>query len=272
VDAKILELKDGRKLGYAEYGKPDGIPVFYFHGTPGSRITPLDEMEIARTIGLRLIVPERPGFGFSDPKPNRTLLDWADDVVELAGALHIEKFGIIGVSGGGPYTAACAYKIPHHLTKAFIISSPAPFDAHGIPEELPTREEAEAFSRDFMQKFMGAPEAWYEGMMANAKPEERESLTHPQAKAFFIETFREGFRQGVEAYVDEIMLFDTQPWSFPIEAINADVYIWHGDLDNLENARYLSERIPNAKLHWIPDTGHFVPLQAWNGIFKAMIE
>jgi pimeloyl-ACP methyl ester carboxylesterase len=272
MDAKVVELKDGRKLGYAEYGKSDGLPVFFLHGTPGSRIMPLDEAETAGTLGLRLIVPERPGYGFSNPKPNRTLLDWADDVVELADHLDIEKFGIIGVSGGGPYAAACAYKIPHRLTRVFIVSSPAPFDAQGTPDDVPPREEAEAFSQDFMEKSTQTPETWYEDIVANAKAEERESLTHPQAKAFFVETTREAFRQGITGHVDEMMLLFTRPWGFPLDAINADVHIWHGDLDSPENAKYLNEHIPNAKLHWLANTGHFIPLRLWDEIYRVFVE
>lgn len=101
VDSAI-PLSDGRRLAYAEYGAANGIPVFLFHGLPGSRLSwgLLPNNPFPK--GLRLIAPDRPGYGGSDPKPGRSLLDWVDDVVELADALAIDRFAVLGVSGGGP--------------------------------------------------------------------------------------------------------------------------------------------------------------------------
>src|SRR5689334_602661 len=126
---KTIQLGNQRMLGYAEYGNLDGVPVFLFHGTPGSRLVLGEITTLAERLGIRLVVPERPGFGLSDFQPDRMILDWPDDVVELADRLTINRFGVIGVSGGGPYAAACAYKIPQRLTKVVMLSSPAPFNA-----------------------------------------------------------------------------------------------------------------------------------------------
>ena len=80
-----LTLSDGRTLGFAEYGKADGIPVFRFHGTPGCHLITDSNAELVQEIGLRFIVPDRPGYGRSDFHPDRTLLDWADDVLAIGG-------------------------------------------------------------------------------------------------------------------------------------------------------------------------------------------
>ena len=123
-----IKLKDGRKLGYADLGNPDANSVvFHFHGFPGSR---LEAMLLANkaTSEYRIISIDRPGMGLSDFKKNRTLLDWPDDVIELADALEIDKFAVEGISGGGPYAAACAYKIPKRLTSCGIISGVASKD------------------------------------------------------------------------------------------------------------------------------------------------
>ncbi len=113
----ILILPDGRRLGYAEYGDPEGWPLMFFHGTPGSRVMARFAAPKAREMGVRLIAPERPGFGLSDFKPQRQLLDWAEDVRELAEVLNLERFAVAGVSGGGPYVAACAWKMPARLSR-----------------------------------------------------------------------------------------------------------------------------------------------------------
>jgi len=111
------ELEDGRTLGYAEYGAPDGRPVFVFHGFPGSRLTwsAFDPQDCAGELGLRVIAPERPGYGLSEFQRGRELLDWPEDVLALADPLGLERFAVLGLSGGGPYAAACAFKIPARL-------------------------------------------------------------------------------------------------------------------------------------------------------------
>lgn len=145
MEEKIFRLKGGRKLGFIEYGKKDGIPVMIFHGTPGSKIWFTEDDKIANSLGLRLISTDRPGFGTSDPMKNRTLLDWPEDVMELADGLGIGKLSVIGVSGGGAYAAACAYKIPHRLVHVSMVSSIAPFKK-GKPPKAMLKENRIAFS------------------------------------------------------------------------------------------------------------------------------
>jgi len=124
-----IKLKDGRQLGYADLGNPDANHViFHFHGFPGYRLEAMLLADRAITKNVRLIGIDRPGWGLSDFKKNRTLLDWPDDVAELADALGIDKFAVEGISGGGPYAAACAYKIPERLTSCGIISGLASKD------------------------------------------------------------------------------------------------------------------------------------------------
>src|SRR5581483_9655535 len=94
-----LGLADGRVLGYAEYGDPGGTPLVYLHGFPGSRIAGGVLDEAARAAGVRVLAPDRPGLGLSSPRPGRTLLDLADDVRELADALAIDRFAVVGESG-----------------------------------------------------------------------------------------------------------------------------------------------------------------------------
>lgn len=133
---EIIKLPDGRRLAYAEYGDANGRAVFLFHGLPGSRLSwgllPGDPIPA----GLRIIAPDRPGYGRSDSKPHRTLLDWAEDVEQLADGLGIAEFAIVGVSGGGPGALACAWKIPNRVTSVGIVSSPAPTDAPGVFEGM----------------------------------------------------------------------------------------------------------------------------------------
>src|SRR5262249_6304609 len=109
-----VTLADGRAIGYAEYGVADGIPIFEFHGLPGSRHYSLraDALEAA---GARLVTLERPGFGLSDPKPGRTLLDWPNDVAEVANHFGFDRFAVLGYSAGGPNAIATGYVLPDRV-------------------------------------------------------------------------------------------------------------------------------------------------------------
>jgi len=113
---KTIHLHDGRTLGYAEYGRADGKALFYFHGHPGARLEARFLAEQAAQTGIRLIGVDRPGMGQSSFQTGRRLLDWPDDVAELADSLQLDRFAVVGFSGGGPYALACAYKISHRLT------------------------------------------------------------------------------------------------------------------------------------------------------------
>src|SRR5689334_9948453 len=124
VDSMLVRLRDERYLCVADLGDPHGVPVFFLHGGPGSRRGGAALDVKAREMGIRLLTPDRPGSGFSEPKPGRTVLDFADDVTDVADALGLERFGVFGGSGGGPYALACAYAIPDRVTLAVVASSP----------------------------------------------------------------------------------------------------------------------------------------------------
>ncbi len=123
-----IPLSDGRSLAYAEYGDPRGRPVFFFHGTPGSRFfRPADE--ITRNMGVRLITADRPGYGLSTFQPGRRILDWPSDITQLADHLGINRFAVAGHSGGGPYVLACAAALPERVSAAALVAAAGPVDA-----------------------------------------------------------------------------------------------------------------------------------------------
>src|SRR5580698_3576315 len=133
-DYQSIKLRDGRTLAYAEFGDPQGAPIIYCHGTPSSRAE--GELTIrgscAGQLGLRVIIPDRPGMGGSDFLPNRRVVDWPSDVLELTDALHIERFAVLGSSGGAPYALVCAALIPERVSVVGVIGGVAPVDAPGL--------------------------------------------------------------------------------------------------------------------------------------------
>src|SRR6266542_813126 len=100
-----IALPDGRWLAYAEFGDPEGRPVLFFHATPGYRRNPWATDAELRSAGVRLIAPDRPGVGRSTPQPHRRLLDWPDDVRQLADALALQRFGLVALARRDPRRA-----------------------------------------------------------------------------------------------------------------------------------------------------------------------
>lgn len=118
---QMITLTDGRVLGYAESGDPKGKPLFLFHGLNFSRLeVKIVDKEMEKS-GVRFIGIDRPGIGLSTFQEDRTVLDIVDDVEALADHLGIEIFSVLGISSGGKYALAYAYKIPHRLRSSNII-------------------------------------------------------------------------------------------------------------------------------------------------------
>ena len=265
---QVLELKDGRKLGYAEYGDTNGKPMFHFHGHPGSRLEDRLLDEKPKEHGVHMISVDRPGVGLSDFQPKRTLLDWPDDIIELADHLGLSKFIIEGISGGGPYAAACAYKIPERLTCcgiiagmglsnwskkgmmrlnriSFFISRRLPFLIKPILKSQKKIFEDQKKIEDF----------------AETLPEpDRILFQDPQILNIFVEATKEAFRSGLDGVVLEEKMY-AKPWGFDLKDISSDlqVYIWHGEMDVFvptSFGRKMCELIPNCQGKFIPNEGH----------------
>jgi pimeloyl-ACP methyl ester carboxylesterase len=116
----ILRLGDGRTLAYTSIGASDGPVVCYQHGAPGGRLE-LSGLDDAFTAaGIRVVTADRPGYGGSTPLADRTTADWTDDVAALADHVGIERFGVIGLSSGGPYAVACAALLRDRVVGAVV--------------------------------------------------------------------------------------------------------------------------------------------------------
>lgn len=263
-----IKLRDGRSLGYAEYGNPDGKPVFCFHGSPGSRLdwTFFDDACRLEDSNARIIVAERPGMGLSNFKRGRKILDWSDDVVELADALQLERFAVLGISGGGPYAAACAYKIPERLTGTVIISGMGPAEAPGSKEGTAwtfpgkssvMRRVILGLTAMGMQK---KPDRIESQMIEGFKgPDKTLSLEKPELAKKIIESWLEAFRSGIAGVHHEAGLY-TRPWRFRLQDIAVEVHLWHGEQDNnvpVSVGRYVADTIPKCHATFVENEGHF---------------
>jgi pimeloyl-ACP methyl ester carboxylesterase len=263
-----VQLQDGRMLGYAEYGAPDGKPIFYFHGLPGSRISwpAFDPHGSASTLNARLIAVDRPGIGLSDFKRGRGLLDWPDDVIELADLLKLDRFAVLGISGGGPCAAACAFKIPERLTSTGIVCGMGPIEAPGCTEgaswifpgksSVVRRLLLMLTSLAIRKK----PDKFISQMNEAVSAPDRALLeSHPELANRITDDWREAFRSGIGGTHQESALY-ARPWGFQLEDITAEVHLWHGEKDDnvvCSVGRYVADTIPNCYPTFFEDEGHF---------------
>lgn len=257
----------GRKLAYIEYGNPLGFPVFYFHGFPGSRLEPEVIEESIRNFSIRLIAIDRPGMGLSDFQENRILLDWPDCVERVADFLKLEKFSVLGVSGGGPYALACAVKIPNRLHSTVVVSGLGPLNKKEIYNSL-NRGDRFLFDLSKASRFLARiilkigfinPEKALKKALKSLPEPDKEVLKDDSIREIVIESMRESIRNGARGLAHEAFIY-AMPWGFDLEDLNIPVHIFHGALDTnvrIESGIIQEELIPHAIEHFYQGEGHF---------------
>jgi pimeloyl-ACP methyl ester carboxylesterase len=266
-----ITLSDGRRLSFAEFGARQGKPVFYFHGFPGSRLEAKLADGISRESEVRFIGIDRPGYGRSSVKPGRNFISWADDVAELADALGIDRFSILGVSGGGPYAAACACKMPDRLDAVGIICGMGPVDIPdliwGMPwlyrqglrlaGRLPGITAASyAFPAFFFRNY---PERMLSFLSGKVADPNKIALKNKELIQVLSASFCEAFLKSLRWPATDVVLY-SRPWGFPLKDIDIAVHLWHGDKDRIvppEMGRYMAKAIPNCQATFYANEGHF---------------
>jgi pimeloyl-ACP methyl ester carboxylesterase len=261
IDARssVITLGSGRAFGVAEYGRPDGPPLLYFHGIPGSRCAAAQLAPAAQAAGVRLIGIDRPGMGLSTFQEGRRVVDWPDDVSRFADALGIERFAVLGVSGGGPHALACAYKIPDRLTACGIVSGAAPLSpftqflfqsTYGLQLSLMRRwcssSEGARKSLRLLQRILATPD--------------RAVLADAEVSSVLAASFIEAFRQGIDGEKHDIAALFFRGWGFTLEKIDLPrLYWWHGGLDKsvpLRVAQWAVSQLRTCRAVYYPQEGH----------------
>lgn len=264
-------LADGRKLGFAEYGPTDGVAAMLFGGSSGRYLKPCGD-ELLDRLGVRLILAERPGFGLSDFQPKRALLDWPDDVAQLADHLGLARFAVIAGSQGGPYGAACGYKLAGRLSSLTLVSALAPFDVPGLTEgmapALAMLPKLARYAPFMLRPMQGAtvafirrnPEAAVKRLFANLPPADQVVLQQPDLIQTFVRDLSEAYRQGGRGAAHDIYVV-CHPWGFQPAEIRAKTFVWQGEADpNVPPAmgRYFAETIPDCAASFVPGAGHML--------------
>jgi pimeloyl-ACP methyl ester carboxylesterase len=267
-----IQLVDGRTLTFDEYGTADGFPVVYMHGTPGARIEWLmfgtDDMACAANV--RLIVPDRPGIGLSQFQPERKISGWPDDVRQLADHLGLERFAVLGISGGCPYVLACAVRMPERIASVGVVSGIGPHNIPGLTDGMnpnALRTLHMSVERPAVFRLIW----WIQGLLARLSPRlfaaQAASVFTPVDQQFlhqhdfaerFVAVIREALLQGTKPLRQDVALM-VSPWDFDPHEVRVPVVMWQGGVDTDATpamARYLTEQIPHARLTFLEEEGH----------------
>ena len=280
-------LESGRELGYAEFGRATGRPLLWFHGTPGAcrQIAPATR-QACWDRDVRLISVERPGIGASTPYEYRDLVEWAGDIDQLTRALDIDRFGIVGLSGGGPYTLACAHQMGHRVDGVVVLSGVAPSVGPEAPPGgvvaitpyvgpvLAALRRPLGFGlRTMVYALSPVADGATDLFLRLLPPGDSEVLGDPATRRVFHEDLQHGSRSWMQALLLDVALFG-KPWGFAVREIEVPVHLLYGDTDNLvplAHGEHLSQLLPRATLRVRPGEGHLGGLGATEEIFDALL-
>jgi pimeloyl-ACP methyl ester carboxylesterase len=283
-----LRLPDGRILTYCMYGPEDGEPVVFQFGTPGTRFLAPDRISAIDTVGVRLLVADRPGYGGSTRLPGRSVAHVAADVTVLVDHLGWERFALWGGSGGAPHALGCAAQLGDRVTRCASVVGPAPFDADGLDwfngmspgnvEEFTRARSGEAEYRPLVEQLARDAVAAVE----HGDPPISDDYELPEADraALVAQSNAPGhlfrtkmaFTGGIDGWVDDVIAF-TRVWGFDITRISAPVSIWYGPDDVLcprGHADWLLSHIAGAEAHVLPG-GHLLDVTSLQRLYRWLV-
>lgn len=273
VTIEYATTDDGRRLAVDVTGAPDGYPVFLLHGTPGSRYGPKPRGIVLYRLGLQLICYDRPGYGGSDRDEGRTVHAAASDVATIADKMGIDRFAVVGRSGGGPHALACAAVMPERVSSTAVLVSLAPSDAVGL-------DWYHGMSQQNVQEYRAADvdvQALLTNLASNAEQAQRDprrfigliesELSEPDKRVvgdvvlrrLLLDTYAEALRQGAAGWIDDVLAF-RKPWAIELSKITSRVLLWHGQDDRfspVDHTRWLGHHIPQAQVEVQSGIGHF---------------
>lgn len=272
TEPEIIILPDARRMAVHHFGDPEGAPMLFIHGWPSDASMGALVDSAARSHHFRVLAPDRPGIGRSDPQPDRTLSDWPADVRALAAHYGIGNFAVVGISGGGPYALATAHAMPERITATAIVCGAPPLNDPATNDGLlPIYRLLLRIQRAFPRLLRFAfrairpllrhivPDACLRLATRMLPPPDRTVLSEPRNFAVIFDGMRRSWAACPDGVYDDAVLY-TLPWNFEPAQIRTPIAFWHGAMDvnfHPHLARKLAARIPGASLHIVPGEGHY---------------
>lgn len=274
-----VTVSAGRALSFTDIGAPDWPCLFFFHGAPSSRLR-LAYLEAEfLDAKIRVVSPDRPGYGASSPQPDRSIADWPSDVAALADSLQVRRIAVAGHSSGGPYALACAAALPALVSTCIILGGVTDFAWPGAWEGYIGLEQGLMRLPDLAsvletcESAFGADGSRFMSAAAFELPEPDARLYADEATARLLTASRaEAFRQGVLGYAQDVFL-QGRPWPFSPDTISVPVHVLHGEADTLlplAHSRHTAKVVPGSLLRVVRGHGHFSILAQLPALARAL--
>ena len=272
MSERDVTLRDGRTLHVYDEGDPDGFVVLDHHGTPGSGLMYPPDVALARERGLRLVSYDRAGYGGSTPNPGRAVADIANDVVDVADALGVERFASFGASGGSPHSFALGALVAERCRAVAAIACPTPWGVEGIDwfagqgeqnvEEFGAALEGpdalDAFLEPLAAELRAATAQEIREVLVTLLPPVDLAVLTGERAAHAKRNIDSAIAPGIAGWRDDDVAF-TKPWGFELSDIRVPALLWQGVQDKMvpvAHGRWLAERIPGVEAHISESDGH----------------
>jgi len=262
--ADRVPIDDDRHVAYAEYGDPAGHPVVFFHGTPGSRRLGRLFDDAARREGVRVLAPDRPGYGRSSPWPMRDLSDTGAFVAPVLDDAGVDRVGVVGFSGGGPHALAFAATHGGRVASVDIVAGATP---PSLPPRAPPMQRLLGRLASTTPRLLSGlirAQAWLADHLAPAVVVSQYTAETPpdEMTTLVARDFVDAVAHSQCGVVTELELLVT-PWDLPLGTVDRPVRLWHGARDTnvpIDAARALRDRLPDARLTAFEDADHLAAL------------
>jgi pimeloyl-ACP methyl ester carboxylesterase len=248
---------DGRTLHAYDAGGP-GIAVFWHHGTPNVGSPPEPPYADARRLGLRWVSYDRPGYGGSTVRPGRDIASAAADVAAVADALDLDRFAVVGHSGGAPHALACATLLPGRVLAAVSQAGLAPYGADGLDwfDGMCASGRAALTAATMGRK----AKAEYEAAAAEYDPEftPADLATLAGEWSWLDGVVQAAMASGPDGAIDDDVAY-VNPWGFDPAAAAVPILLLHGERDRIvpsSHSRWLAGHCPTAELRLSTEDGH----------------
>ena len=281
---------DGLQLAFRVTGDPDGkVVCFSMHGTPSCRRDSFpDQDKVLRELGIRHIAYDRPGFGGSNRRPSRRVVDCAEDVATIADALDVDHFWISGRSGGGPHALACAAVMPDRVDRALIMASPAPKSETNDEDwfkGMTAANKADAKAPDIVSavsisfrpnKIRADDDYWLKVLEPAMHETDRRVLGNLALRKLIAAAHFEAVVWGHGGWVDDHVAL-RKPWGFKLRDVEVPVYIWHGEQDvfnPITHAEIVVKKLIHAPVVYTraPNAGHFSAFEVYPDLLTKMMQ
>jgi pimeloyl-ACP methyl ester carboxylesterase len=260
VQERDLTLPDGRSLRVYDSGSgPSRLTVFWHHTTPQTGTPPEPLLDLSARLGIRWLAHDRPGYGGSSPQPGRSVASAAADVACVAADAGVQRFAVLGASGGAPHALACAALYPERVLAVACLACVAPFEAEGLDwfagmgavcaAEMRTAAESRSALQNLLVHAKLDPTMF--------TPGDIDTYLGPYG-TWLRRSGKQAVSAGIGGYLDDDLAL-VIPWGAELDRITAPVLFMHGQRDKFVppgHSEWLAGQCRSAELRMFPDDSH----------------